>query len=301
MILCIGSAADDTFVHTLGRLAELGTDFDALDLAHLAMAGTLTGPVADPSALEIHAGDGHFALGAYEAIYNRMLDISNWAPSDELGERSVAVSRVLSQAVSAVPVRVVNRPAVDISNAAKLYHQVSVARRGGFLAPRSVLSTSVRDAVEFIEGCPRGAIVKGSSARKTWVSVLRPTNGKYPLARLSECPSLIQERICGADVRVHVVGPSVFAESVRCDEPDYRCAQECKYESVTLPDEIAARCIWLAADLGLTFAGIDFKMDEESGEFVFLEANAMPCYQGYDRRAGGRISEALHRWLLTGA
>jgi len=47
----------------------------------------------------------------------------------------------------------------------------------------------------------------------------------------------------------------------------------------------------------LVFSGVDFKVSD-TGEWFFLEANSSPCYQGYDCRLGGAISDALADYLL---
>ncbi|MFL5629622.1 MAG: hypothetical protein ACJ788_28960, partial [Ktedonobacteraceae bacterium] len=61
--------------------------------------------------------------------------------------------------------------------------------------------------------------------------------------------------------------------------------------------DIAEGCIAIAQDCQTPFLGIDFKIQQNSGIWFFLEANSMPCYQGYDQRAGGAISRAIAEWL----
>ena len=48
MILCLGSAADLTFLHTVEALAQAGAAFDAIDLGQLAYSGTLEIPLDTP-------------------------------------------------------------------------------------------------------------------------------------------------------------------------------------------------------------------------------------------------------------
>jgi glutathione synthase/RimK-type ligase-like ATP-grasp enzyme len=108
---------------------------------------------------------------------------------------------------------------------------------------------------------------------------------------------LLQERIEGPDVRVHVVGQQVFSEMIEFDGVDYRSQRSARHQSTSLPPALAAACVDLAQKTGLTLAGIDFKISSQSEAWYFLEINSMPCYQGYDKRAGGRIGDAIADWL----
>jgi len=45
--------------------------------------------------------------------------------------------------------------------------------------------------------------------------------------------------------------------------------------------------------------GVDFKIQESTGQWFFLETNSMPCYEGYDRRAGGAICRGIVKWLTA--
>ena len=301
MILCLGSVADDTFIYTVQRLASFGTAIDVLDVAHLALAGRVSGPLAAPEELVISVGWRRYSVGNYDGIFMRMIDLQSFAPTEELGARSAAWQHVLACTLSLLPARVVNRQGRSAGNAAKLYHQVLVASRVGLLTPRSLVTTVPERAVEFVEGCRDGAIIKGASGRKTWVSTVSPPSMGNQFSRLSECPSLIQERITGEDIRVHVAGESCHAEAILSADVDYRRTGRARFSQVQLSPDILDACVRVARCLDLSFVGIDLKRDVRTGELVFLEANSMPCYQVYDRRASGRISAALHHWLTTGS
>ncbi|MGI8418262.1 MAG: ATP-grasp domain-containing protein, partial [Nakamurella sp.] len=123
------------------------------------------------------------------------------------------------------------------------------------------------------------------------------------LDRLRWCPVQFQERIDGPDVRVHVVGDEVYAAIVQTTAVDYRYARaqvgaDARLQPYRLPDVWARRCVSLAAELALPFAGIDLKMAAD-GRVVCFEANPSPGYPWYEAEAGLPISDAVARWLVA--
>ena len=59
-----------------------------------------------------------------------------------------------------------------------------------------------------------------------------------------------------------------------------------------LPDDIARRCVLLAAGMGLELAGIDLKRRPD-GEFVCFEVNPSPAYSCFDRESAEAVAESL--------
>ena len=74
--------------------------------------------------------------------------------------------------------------------------------------------------------------------------------------------------------------------------------QDADLTATTVPDEVAQRCVDLAASLSLPFVGIDLR-ETPSGDFVCFEVNPMPGYSYFESNTGQPISEALVR-LLAG-
>jgi len=85
----------------------------------------------------------------------------------------------------------------------------------------------------------------------------------------------------------------VFSERIRSRAIDYRSTDEhTVHESTEIPSALASIIVEATRRLGLVFAGWDFKVDDK-GRYWCLEANPMPGYDVYDRRAEGVISTAL--------
>ena len=298
MILCLGLAADRTFVHTLRALARSRARFAVVDLAHLALGGSLD---ARPGAAVLRLGLGgvEHALDACESVYARVLDIAARAPTPQLRERSAALSIALAEALAASATPVLNPPRAAAFAFSKLAHGPELARERGWAFPRSCLTSEPEEARAFLASCPAGAIFKGASAAKTWVTVYDAERHAERLRELPAGPALFQELIVGPDVRVHVVGERVFCERIESSAVDYRHGGRNAFAAIEPPAAIAEPGRALAAELSLPFLALDFKLERASGRWVFLELNTAPAYEGYDVRAGGAISAALADWLRS--
>ena len=176
----------------------------------------------------------------------------------------------------------------DHSNFSKVF-QLGCAAGRSWSIPQSCLTNDPAEAADFVAGGP--TVYKGPSSAKTWASVFGPADIlRLPL--LHQAPVLFQRRIVGFDVRVHVVSGNVFGEAIRSSGCDYRRDRDATFAPMPVPAALAADCVGLTEQMRLVFSGIDFKVTD-AGKWFFLEANSSPCFQGYDRRAGGAISDAL--------
>jgi hypothetical protein len=299
MIFCIGLAADDTFCHTLNAIKRTGYAFDAIDFAQLALAGEFSAPLDEPEATVISVRGKRFELGSYDSVYLRLVNIAEAAPSADLRRRAEGLYQGLIRLFSHCEgIPVLNPPRGECSNFSKFYHAVALAQPRNWTIPRTCLTNQPSEARSFIDSCDQKVIFKGASSMKTWAVSWNPAEHQARLAMLNVSPVLFQERIDGPDVRIHVVGQKIFAERIESCELDYRTTRGNRYGAITPPDSILAGCIGLARECKTPFLGVDFKIEKETGVWYFLEANTMPCYEGYDRRAGGRISGALVDWLV---
>jgi glutathione synthase/RimK-type ligase-like ATP-grasp enzyme len=298
-VLCIGSASDQTFVHTLASLRSAGLPFDALDLGQLALSGGIDIPWSDPLRALFTLHGRQYRLDAYSSVFIRTTGLVDAAPSQQLRCRAAAQAQAISQLLSSAPLLVVNPPGGELSNAAKLFQGVTLAAETGWLIPRSCLTARPDTARAFVASCPAGVIYKGGSGAKTWVRLFGPED-EARLHLLTGCPVLFQERIDGPDVRIHVIGERCFGEMIEAAGPDYRRARGNRFSPLAVPPEIAAGCVLLTRVCKRPFLGIDFRIQRESGEWYFLEANPQPGYSYYDQRADGAIGRALAEFLAAG-
>jgi glutathione synthase/RimK-type ligase-like ATP-grasp enzyme len=297
VILCLGLAADDTFCYTLAALKKAHVDFVPIDFIQLIFSGDVGMSSHEPANAHIALHGTTYRMTDFAGIFSRLFDVSDAAPSSKLGSRAGAFHQILSRILSHPSLRVMNRPMHDHANFAKLYHTVSLASAIGWLTPRSCLTNVPSQARDFIESCPSGAIFKGASSAKTWCTVFDPAIHTERLHLIESCPVLFQEYIQGMNVRIHVVGHQLFSELILSKGVDYRSRRDNVYGSIDIPRDIAAGCAVLAQIVSVPLFGVDFLLQEETGKWFFLEANSLPAYEGYDRRAGGKISDAIVEWL----
>jgi glutathione synthase/RimK-type ligase-like ATP-grasp enzyme len=124
------------------------------------------------------------------------------------------------------------------------------------------------------------------------------------LALLPHGPAQFQAFIPGDNIRVHTVGPQVFATRVHSGTVDYRYASRegghVEMEPTTLPVAIAASCLRLARQLDLLLTGIDLK-ETPQGEYYCFEVNPSPGFLYYESHTGQPISTALAELLHHGS
>lgn len=299
MILCIGSAADDTFCHTVIAMKQANIKVDIIDIGRLALSGEILFPMHDLTSSVFKTRERYYHLNDYWGAWIRPIEIAEAAPEKTLKERSAGLQAAMNRLFSNITIPVINPPIRDASNFSKLFHAVSLATLAGWQIPRSCLTNNPTQARNFINACSEDVIFKGASSKKTWATLYKKEIHDHQLSALQTAPVLFQERINGPDVRVHVVGDQLFAEAIESDDLDYRISKENRYNELSLPDAIAKGCRLLSATCNIPFLGVDFKIKKNTGEWYFLEANSMPCYQGYDRRAKGAISRAMIEWLVS--
>ncbi|WP_051950800.1 ATP-grasp domain-containing protein [Actinacidiphila yeochonensis] len=115
-----------------------------------------------------------------------------------------------------------------------------------------------------------------------------------------------QRYVPGVDLRVHTVAGEAFATRVDTDRVDYRYARldggRARFTPFDLPDELAERCVSLAARLGLDLAGIDLILpdDPDDGGPYCLEVNPSPAFSYYESLTGQPISRAIAHALERG-
>lgn len=230
------------------------------------------------------------ALEDISGVYLRPQDTTACAALDDL----------LLTIADLAPAVVLNRPDAMAANTSKPYQYAQI-RAAGFSVPDTLITTSPDAARAFV--AQHGSVIyKSVSGVRSVVGELREADG----ARVSEirwCPTQLQQRIRGVDVRVHVVGDALFACEVRSDAVDYRyphlSGADVELSSIALPDECAERCLALTRAARLPLAGIDFRRTDD-GEWYCFEINPSPGFTYYQQATGAPIDAAIAT-LLAGS
>jgi hypothetical protein len=303
-VACVGLAADPTFRHTVVSLAAYGAAPIVIDLVEVSRGGEYRFDFATPETIHFRQRGESIEIDADTPVYCRLIDASAEAPTEGLRRRCRGLYWSVLRALS-MPRRgrLVNPPLADRTNSSKFVHQRAVsataAKHGIALVP-TIVTNQPDEARAFI-ATHRGRVVsKGVSASKTVAAAVTTEDvARLDLAR--ECPVLLQARIFGPDVRVHSVAGDCVAELVVSDAVDYRFAHRRdrgRTVGIDLPSDVTSFVRALHGLLGVAFLGVDFKIAGGTLRWHFLEANSMPAYHGYDRRAGGRISDLLGQYLV---
>jgi glutathione synthase/RimK-type ligase-like ATP-grasp enzyme len=222
-------------------------------------------------------------------------------PPESLARKSSrAFHDLFGQWADVAPARVVNRYVAMGSNFSKPY-QSQLIRVHGFEVPETFV-TNDPELVRSFYAKHGPLIYKSISGERSIVALLDEGDGER-LERIRWCPVQFQVFLGGPNLRVHTVGEEVFATIVESDAIDYRYASRqtgngASFAPYELDDELAERCVGLAAALGLEVAGLDLKLPRD-GPAVCLEVNPSPVFSYYEQNAGQPIADAVAR-LLAG-
>ncbi|SEL06672.1 ATP-dependent carboxylate-amine ligase [Nonomuraea pusilla] len=123
--------------------------------------------------------------------------------------------------------------------------------------------------------------------------------------RLRHEPVILQPYVDKAvELRVIVVGERVFAAEIDAsgstaarDDWRHYDNDRVRYGPHELPADVARRCARLVADVGLTYAALDFIVTP-AGEYVFLELNSNGAWGFVELWAGLPVSDAIAAWLI---
>lgn len=195
------------------------------------------------------------------------------------------------------PVRVVNRCRPMGSNSSKPYQSQLIAQHG-FAIPETLITNDPSLVRQFYAQHGR-VIYKSISGVRSIVQELTPDDLDR-LEHIRWCPTQFQAFVAGTNVRAHVVGQEVFASKILSDVTDYRYAHrqggEAELSAIKLSDEVAEKCVRLAAALELPFAGIDLKITPTDEVFCF-EVNPSPGFSYFEDNTGHPIALAVAHYL----
>lgn len=304
MILLCGIPSEVPLAMVRRRIEEAGDDcvvvnqreVGDIDVEICVAAGRVTG------VLRLHRH--RLPLEHVDGVYLRLMDdrflpeVRNEPPDSPVRAHSRRVHDTLLAWTEITPARVVNRPAAMGSNASKPY-QAQLIRESGFAVPDTLVTNEPSLVTEFRKRSRR-LIYKSMSGIRSIVQVL-DDEAAGRLDEIRWCPVQFQRYVEGTDIRVHTVGQRVFATSISSEAADYRYAHNetgkaPTLQRIELPDDTAARCVSLAADLGLAVSGIDLRRTPD-GDFVCFEVNPCPVFSFYERATGQPISAAIAAYL----
>jgi glutathione synthase/RimK-type ligase-like ATP-grasp enzyme len=193
---------------------------------------------------------------------------------------------------------VVNRPSAMGSNNSKPY-QAALIAAAGFEVP-DTLVTNDAEAVRAFRARHGRLIYKSTSGIRSIVATLGD-DFEARVDTLATCPTQFQAYVPGRDIRVHVVGPRVFATEIQSDADDYRYgALDGRAPSLApflLPPDLEQAACDLTRALGLEVSGIDLRLRPD-GRPVCFEVNPSPGFSFYEGATGQPIAAAIADLLI---
>lgn len=301
MILVMGIPSEPPLADVLGALSERRADVVVLNQRLFAECDLAFSVDPDGRVDGLLRMDRrHWRLSEVTGVYVRLMDyrelpeLRQVPPGDPRWSHCRALHDALMAWTDIVPGRVVNRAGPMASNASKPF-QAQVIARHGFLVPETLVTNDPAAAREFYERHER-VVYKSISGVRSVVQTMGAADLDR-LERLRLCPVQFQAYVPGVDVRVHTVGDAVFATEVASAATDYRYAttqvsEPARLSETTLPHDVAAQCVELAAALGLEFAGVDLKVTPDDEVYCF-EVNPSPAYSYFESHTGQPIAAAL--------
>jgi glutathione synthase/RimK-type ligase-like ATP-grasp enzyme len=299
MILLFGALSDSAIAYVAHRLMEAKARFLLLDPRQIGTGFELEWEVDGGGIGGQVRHDGQVTpLAEVQSVYVHLLSLPRTKSSTEQ-DRPAAVSEaaahwLVHNFLETIPVPVCNRPSAMATNYSKTWQQQIIAAHG-FRVPRTLTTNVPEEARRFYDDCRRRVIYKSLSARRSIVKRLKAADLRR-LERVRACPTQFQEWVPGTDIRVHVIGRRLFPTEIVTDAVDYRYSGRDglprAMRGTELPDEVGARCLDLAASLGLVTAGVDLRRGLD-GQYYCFEVNPTPGFMFYQQYTGQRIGDAL--------
>jgi MvdC family ATP-grasp ribosomal peptide maturase len=256
------------------------------------------------------------STGEVRAVWARKL----WSPrmADDLVERfrSMCVSESVAALDGFLDALHSARWVNDLGrqrDAENKQRQLRLAACAGLRVPRTLVTNDSAAARQFFVETEGQMVAKllrpinvSMDASKPFVYTNRVREEDLAGAEaLRHCPMVFQELIPKAyELRIACVAGKVFAGALDATgtsrgHTDWRRAspEECRWQKVQLPTEVAISLEALMSELGLVFGAVDL-IYTPSGEHVFLEVNPSGEWGMLEHDLGLPISEAIAEALL---
>jgi hypothetical protein len=291
MIVAIGLDVDEPFARFVEGAVSAEVPLRLVNL-RAAVEGDwrFEVPARDPAVLVQHGQS--IKLQPDDAYFCRLIDLSSQGADPQKSHRWHALLSGLRTWLTDIPGPVVNRGLAGAHNSSKPLHE-TILLELGFRVPESITGCGVEELRRFTRDGPTvSKTVCGTRAQTIVI-------GEADLEEFipESGPIHLQRMITGADARVHVVGEDIVAQRLSAGTIDYRRGGVMDdLELFELPERVRDLVIAGTRQIGLAFAGWDFKIDSDE-QFWCLEVNPMPGYSPYDLRCDGAITRALLRYL----
>jgi glutathione synthase/RimK-type ligase-like ATP-grasp enzyme len=305
MILVVSYEGEEHTAGVVNLLREQGREVVQIDLGDFPIKAGLSlswGDEVDAS-YRIHTPQGEFDLakvsvGWWRRVRPFVVDAAIRRPMDIAFVQS-EVSQAVNGMLDALRCPWVNPREADSSAHHKPY-QWAVAQQVGLRIPRTLVTSNPAEARRFIEEIGVGKVVFKAflASVEDWRETrLVEADDLDRLELVRYAPVIFQEYIRGVDLRITVVGESIFTAEIDARETRYpvdmrMVVGEAKVQPVTLPARLSKRLLALQKRLQLVYGAIDMRRTPE-GEYYFLEVNPAGQWLFAEQRTGLPITKAM--------
>lgn len=307
MILIISHEDDLHAQSVIDELRRCGQKHHLLNLSDFPRSESLSLHFGDPGwAAQWSQKDGSgIDLTAFRSAWWRRPQPFDF---DESLENRYYAAAECDEAVTglwyAMAAKWINAPLLDYGAHKKVY-QMRCAQELGLKMPETLITNSPEDALRFVEAHDR-VIYKpfGPDAQEWRETRIFGDEERQHIASLRHAPVIFQKFIPGLDYRVTVVGDKVFAASVDARDAAYPIDFRMNIENTDiratqLPDDVAGPLLALVKRLGLVYGAADFRRDDHTGEFHFLEVNPAGQWLFVEVETGQPIAAAMAEELAA--
>lgn len=312
MILLATNKRDVTTDFVVLELERRGIEFFRLNTEDIHTYRTVL-PSGDPKRLRLEGSNRTLELSKVTAAYYRRP-----MPPDFYGQDSATAnylnaewSAILRSIWNALDGRWLNCP-FAILRAEDKPRQVMTARRCGLDVPETLVTndpfyaSSFSKAGDVVAKPLRQALIDDGKQGKVIFTSRIGTSVEDATASIELAPVIFQREVRKrADIRVIVVDDHVFPTAIASQEHvetsvDWRrgVRTDLEHRTITLPKTIESSCVAVTQALGLRYSAIDL-IEDEDGEYWFLEANPNGQWAWIEQRTGAPISAAIVEGLAA--
>jgi glutathione synthase/RimK-type ligase-like ATP-grasp enzyme len=169
----------------------------------------------------------------------------------------------------------------------------------GVKIPSTLISNDPQAILEFVKSHEKLTFkpVYGSSCTRP-ITETYFDRDRLSLA-LCFSPVKIQEYNPGTNIRVYVIGESIYSAEICSPSLDIVDSREAQIIPIELPQTIQHQCRAIAKAFSLEWAAIDWRLNMR-GEYIFLEANPSPKFLDFEYQTGFPITQTLVNLLMNG-
>ncbi len=272
----LGGDTAPTVTMEQDRLCWNGVTFDDIQAIHVRCTALNTLPVLPPMLNEMYATELRLAF-----LREQHFQAVTFSFFDNLAAQGKLVINPLTSAY------------IDHDSKSQLYEKL---RAWGFDAPMSLSTNDPAQASKFIDSYAEVVVKPALGVGST--RVISPQD----MERLQEftlCPVIMQERVMGDTIRVHIVGDHVVLALKILNDGNVDSRTETKgFEFFTMPEEQQRKITDATRRLGLRYAAWDI-IATEQGRYSYLDCNPGPYIMWIGPENVRRVFTELARYMIT--